>query len=420
MKKGQTEIAVISILAILAIVALFGLGLFPKEIAFTGAKICPNKPVTLAEWSFPSVWNKNDPNYPAICKTNPNADFQGSVTVQVTTDQPICTQLANGDISCHSGAGTIIKEISSGPITLNCQTGKKIMDLVFTPGNWSTTTVASIVVNGYYFGPAGQFYHYQQSYSGDSSSCNVCTQGQTMCQGDYLLTCTSDQIYNIGGYQCEFGCTGSAGSAKCVTRTPNGIHCKDVSTYEQYTSDGTHIAKTIGCTTGYSCVENQGCVKATTNPTVCTQEAKQCPDGSYVTRDSNNNCQFKDCPTAAQSQVGCAYKNPNCTAIQDCVDNICVLKSGCLFSNPDCPTGTTCSSSGQCANSTTNSTQNLTGCQYSNPACPKGYWCDNSTCKVVTQETGGTYGGFTTDQIAIGGLVLIVAVMFMYLIFGRK
>jgi len=29
---------------------------------------------------------------------------------------------------------------------------------------------------------------------------------------------------------------------------------------------------------------------------MCTQEAKQCPDGSYVTRDSTINCNFKKCP----------------------------------------------------------------------------------------------------------------------------
>lgn len=28
----------------------------------------------------------------------------------------------------------------------------------------------------------------------------------------------------------------------------------------------------------------------------CTMDAKQCPDGSYVGRDSANNCRFKACP----------------------------------------------------------------------------------------------------------------------------
>ena len=33
----------------------------------------------------------------------------------------------------------------------------------------------------------------------------------------------------------------------------------------------------------------------TPNPTVCTQEAKQCPDGSYVGR-TGSNCEFTECP----------------------------------------------------------------------------------------------------------------------------
>ena len=31
-------------------------------------------------------------------------------------------------------------------------------------------------------------------------------------------------------------------------------------------------------------------------PKVCTQDAKLCPDGSYVGRDPDNNCQIKPCP----------------------------------------------------------------------------------------------------------------------------
>lgn len=29
---------------------------------------------------------------------------------------------------------------------------------------------------------------------------------------------------------------------------------------------------------------------------MCTMEAKQCPDGSYVGRDAANNCEFAPCP----------------------------------------------------------------------------------------------------------------------------
>lgn len=47
------------------------------------------------------------------------------------------------------------------------------------------------------------------------------------------------------------------------------------------------------------------CNTAPTSPTdkpaagdtkMCTLEAKQCPDGSYVGRDAANNCAFAPCP----------------------------------------------------------------------------------------------------------------------------
>jgi len=35
----------------------------------------------------------------------------------------------------------------------------------------------------------------------------------------------------------------------------------------------------------------------------CTQEAKQCPDGSYVSREPLNNCEFKPCPKSDISTI---------------------------------------------------------------------------------------------------------------------
>ena len=37
-------------------------------------------------------------------------------------------------------------------------------------------------------------------------------------------------------------------------------------------------------------------IKKKGEPMMCTQEVKQCPDGSFVGRDSNNNCAFSPCP----------------------------------------------------------------------------------------------------------------------------
>ena len=39
--------------------------------------------------------------------------------------------------------------------------------------------------------------------------------------------------------------------------------------------------------------------KASTGPVMCTQEAKQCPDGSYVSR-TGPNCEFTACPGIPQ------------------------------------------------------------------------------------------------------------------------
>ncbi len=53
-------------------------------------------------------------------------------------------------------------------------------------------------------------------------------------------------------------------------------------------------------------VENQytpigKCCPTCKAPVFCTQEAKLCPDGTYVGRDSNNNCEFFPCPDGMYS-----------------------------------------------------------------------------------------------------------------------
>ncbi len=48
-------------------------------------------------------------------------------------------------------------------------------------------------------------------------------------------------------------------------------------------------------------------VKSLSKPTggdVCTQDAQECPDGSFVGRNANNNCEFYDCPTGGGSSGG--------------------------------------------------------------------------------------------------------------------
>jgi len=48
-------------------------------------------------------------------------------------------------------------------------------------------------------------------------------------------------------------------------------------------------------------------------PAVCTQEAKLCPDGSYVGR-TGPNCEFQACPVATQTQIPADWKTFTDTA----------------------------------------------------------------------------------------------------------
>lgn len=55
----------------------------------------------------------------------------------------------------------------------------------------------------------------------------------------------------------------------------------------------------VGCGAVSVVDENQNVNSANLNsvdePIYCTADAKLCPDGSYVGRDSNNDCQFYPC-----------------------------------------------------------------------------------------------------------------------------
>ena len=55
-----------------------------------------------------------------------------------------------------------------------------------------------------------------------------------------------------------------------------------------------------------------GCTGTPANA-ACTEEAKQCPDGSYVGRNASNNCSFNPCPQSDNGQIA----NP---ASVNCVD----------------------------------------------------------------------------------------------------
>ncbi|MBT7238051.1 hypothetical protein HN865_04310 [Candidatus Woesearchaeota archaeon] len=64
-------------------------------------------------------------------------------------------------------------------------------------------------------------------------------------------------------------------------------------------------------------------------PLACTEEAKMCQDGTFVSRDSNNNCNFEECPVT----IKCDYMN-NCPESFNCYnfedEPICYQGDPCL------------------------------------------------------------------------------------------
>lgn len=138
-------------------------------------------------------------------------------------------------------------------------------------------------------------------------------------------------------------------------------------------------------------------------PIACTQEAKQCPDGSYVFR-TGKNCEFAECPTT---------NNPpatECKKDSDCFSNyICEAMQGagtaCSSDEPDCkPTfiiikgacklkvGGKCDSDEQCQSGLlchAASCTNPIGRQCSgssDTSCPSGYQCVQSCGPPVSRE----------------------------------
>ena len=74
------------------------------------------------------------------------------------------------------------------------------------------------------------------------------------------------------------------------------------------------------------------------NPTSCTEEAKQCPDGTYVGR-TGPNCEFAACNETTKPPVACEYPAPpeNCEYIKGQNYNpqtSCGLILSCTNSNP--------------------------------------------------------------------------------------
>lgn len=129
--------------------------------------------------------------------------------------------------------------------------------------------------------------------------------------------------------------------------------------------------------------------------TACTQEAKQCPDGSYVGR-SGKNCEFakcpevnptptptsectkdSDCPSAQyvcqetqSAGTACPSTDPSCVPTYSVRSGLCKLREGIL-----CAKDSDCTAGNLCRN---NICANPIGKQCQGPddtSCPSGYEC---------------------------------------------
>ncbi|MFH1473430.1 MAG: PA14 domain-containing protein, partial [Candidatus Aenigmatarchaeota archaeon] len=123
--------------------------------------------------------------------------------------------------------------------------------------------------------------------------------------------------------------------------------CSDDTLYGQcssnkprYCDDGILVDRCSECycPSGYECQDDETC-----KVPACLADEKQCPDGSWVGRDPNNNCEFYPCGQL-ECEDGTAYGLCSSTKPKYC-------SSGTLVNNCQdcgCPSDQTCQSGGTC------------------------------------------------------------------------
>jgi hypothetical protein len=74
--------------------------------------------------------------------------------------------------------------------------------------------------------------------------------------------------------------------------------------------------------------------KGGNGPAACTQEAKQCPDGSYVSR-SGPNCEFAACPNSNSNQGTEIDEQIYCQSDSDCACGVKIGTRECFVGNKD-------------------------------------------------------------------------------------
>lgn len=66
------------------------------------------------------------------------------------------------------------------------------------------------------------------------------------------------------------------------------------------------------------------------DPVACTEEAKECPDGSYVSREGPS-CEFAECPASDAEPASCPED------ALECPDGSVVTREGPDCEFPECP-----------------------------------------------------------------------------------
>lgn len=119
----------------------------------------------------------------------------------------------------------------------------------------------------------------------------------------------------------------------------------------------------------------------TPEPVFCTQDAKQCPDGSWVGREGPN-CEFTPCPTLTD-QVTPSVSQTNCSSDSDCGLNICqcmsvrkeFIKIKDKICTRECPGEPKCINN-QCTLVNKNNNEGQFCGGIAGKACPSGYNCE--------------------------------------------
>jgi len=161
--------------------------------------------------------------------------------------------------------------------------------------------------------------------NGQTVNCGTGGTSATTCPpGEPPVECTANPCATTNCSSCPNAhCTPNyCGGCHAIFTDDNGVvNCAD-NTYTctvTYSEEGEHcggnMANPPQCAPGLVCTpvpgsgpfgDVGGICKA---PVACTLEAKLCPDGSYVGRDANNNCEFSPCPPCDQNggQTGPSY-----------------------------------------------------------------------------------------------------------------